>query len=121
MPTFQPPYADHVPPVAYDRAVDPLAIRLARHYKSRARGQSVLKLDGVYVTVETPSQDQMDAASEVYQGGHVYTVSQTVADALETAGYETGPDVVVADLYEWGDLAVGSWEEFAAAHLWIGS
>lgn len=69
--------------------VDPLAQRLMRHFKNRARGQSVLRIDGVYVTIETPTQAQVDSATEYYAGGHVYEVSAAVASALEAAGYTT--------------------------------
>lgn len=50
-------------------------------------GQSVLKTNGVYETVMTPTVDQIAAASEVYQGGHSYEVSDAVATALTAAGY----------------------------------
>ncbi len=93
MPSFQPPSHDVVPPVYLDwpdryRPVPPLAQRLMRHFKSRARGRTVLKIDGVYKTYDMPTANQIAAASEVYQGGHVYQVTQTVADALEAAGYD---------------------------------
>lgn len=88
MPIFQPPSADLVPPDSYE-PMDPLSHRLARHMKARARGMSVLKIGGAYQTVVAPTQDQVDAASEVYLGGHVYAVSVSVAAALEAAGYST--------------------------------
>jgi hypothetical protein len=85
VPIFQPPTADTVPPFL-PTTRGPVR-RLFRHYKARARGRSVLRIGGVYLTVDTPSQTQIDSATEVYQGGHVYTVTQTVADALTAAGY----------------------------------
>lgn len=42
---------------------------------------------GVYATVRTPTTEAIEAATEVYIGGHDYTVSQTVATALTAAGY----------------------------------
>jgi hypothetical protein len=51
------------------------------------RGISVLKIDGVYYEIRTPSQDEMNEASVVYQGGHTYTVSATEAADLTAAGY----------------------------------
>lgn len=72
------------------RPVPPLSQRLMRHFKSRARGRSVLLLDGEYQTVDTPSQAQIDLATEVYLGGHVYEVTGAQAAALEAAGYEVG-------------------------------
>ena len=89
-PIFQPPYADTLPPtVPGIPGNDPAAYRLLRHYKNRAHGQTVLLVDGAYVTREHPSQDELDAATEVYLGGHIYEVSETVATALEAAGFET--------------------------------
>lgn len=84
---FEPPYADTLPPTVKGLPGNGVAYRLLRHYKSRARGRSVLKLDGVYVTLDYPSEDQIDAASEAYIGGHVYVVSDEVAAALVAAGY----------------------------------
>lgn len=65
-----------------------------RHYSPLLRGHSVLKENGVYVTVDTPDQIRCNAAQEVYLGGHIYVVSQAVADALTAAGYtvQTLPD-----------------------------
>lgn len=88
MPTFQPPYADTLPPtVPGIPGNDPAAYRLLRHFKNRAHGQTVLLLDGAYVTLEHPSQNQLDAATEVYLGGHVYEVSDGVAASLTAAGF----------------------------------
>jgi hypothetical protein len=85
MPTFQPPTVADVPRVLPDtRGVQYL---FARHCSNLPRGRSVLKTAGVYRTVDNPSQTDIDAASEVYLGGHVYTVTQAVADALTAAGY----------------------------------
>ena len=50
-------------------------------------GRSVLKIDGVYVTIDTPTQAQIDSATEYYAGGHVYTVDAATAEALTAAGY----------------------------------
>lgn len=60
------------------------------HYKNRAVGRSVLRIAGVYQTIDTPTQDQIASATEYYAGGHVYEVTQTVADALTAAGYGSG-------------------------------
>jgi hypothetical protein len=51
------------------------------------RGISVLKIDGVYYEIRTPSQDEIALAQIFYQGGNVYTVTATEALALEAAGY----------------------------------
>ena len=91
MSTFNPPAADLVSPIyrGEDRyfPVPRLATRLFRHYKRRARGQSVLKIDGTYATYTYPTTDQIASATEVYLGGHVYEVSSAIATALTNAGY----------------------------------
>lgn len=91
MPTFSPPTVDDSGPVSRDAAEimrNPLGYRLFRHYKSRARGRSVLKsLAGVYTTVDTPSQVDIDAAAVCYLGGHIYPITSAEATALTAAGY----------------------------------
>lgn len=57
------------------------------HYAPTPRGQWVLLEDGVYSTVDYPTTDRINAATEAYAGGHVYTVSSGVAAALTAAGY----------------------------------
>lgn len=52
------------------------------------RGISVLKVDGEYYEVRTPSQDETALASIVYLGGHEYEVSDEEAAELIAAGYE---------------------------------
>lgn len=51
------------------------------------RSISVLKIDGVYVEIREPSQDEIADATEVYLGGHEYVVSDAVGAALTAAGY----------------------------------
>lgn len=85
MATFIPPTADLTPPIQVEHRGP--AFALFRHYKSRACGKSVLKIDGTYTTVVNPTVDQINAATEVYLGGHVYEVSDAVATALAAAGY----------------------------------
>ncbi len=50
---------------------------------------TVLKIDGTYVTVDGPSTDQLDAATEVFYGGHVNELTDEQRIALEAAGYTT--------------------------------
>jgi hypothetical protein len=52
------------------------------------RGISVLKIDGEYYEIRTPSQDEIALAEIFYQGGNVYNVSDAEALELENAGYE---------------------------------
>lgn len=87
MPTFQPPSADTLPATVAGIPGNGAAYLLLRHFKSRARGQSVLRIGGVYGTYEHPTQDEIEAASEVYLGGHTYEVSDAVGSALTAAGY----------------------------------
>ena len=90
MPTFEPPVAMDLPSVAHpsEPTQTRLAYRLWRHFGPRGpRGRSVLKINGTYATFDYPTQDQIDSASEVYLGGHIYTISSDVATALTAAGY----------------------------------
>lgn len=92
MPIFEPPTVNDVPTVYVvwpDRyyPVSRVAQRLRSYYGPNPRGRSVLKIAGTYQTIDVPSQDQIDSATEVYLGGHLYEVTQTVADALAAAGY----------------------------------
>jgi hypothetical protein len=52
------------------------------------RGVSVLKIDGQYVEIREPSQDEEALATEFYIGGHEYPVSDEVAAELVAAGYK---------------------------------
>jgi hypothetical protein len=52
------------------------------------RSISVLKIDGQYVEIREPSQDDIALATEVYIGGHEYPVSDAIAAELIAAGYE---------------------------------
>lgn len=65
--------------------VDPLAYKLMAHYAPMPRYKWVLRTAGVYATVEYPTVDEVNAASEAYD--RPTTVSQAVADALTAAGY----------------------------------
>lgn len=59
----------------------------ARHRPNGPRGRSVIKLAGTYITLDGPTQAQQDAATEVYIGGHMYEISDTIATSLTAAGY----------------------------------
>jgi len=108
-PAFQPPTADEVPPVdsgAHPWPTGPAQWRLFSHYKSRARGVTVvLKTDGTCVTVQYPAQltysENTPASSfaeqgladipysdiaRVFTGGHVHYVTDAEAAALLACG-----------------------------------
>lgn len=85
MPVFVPPTADTTPPIQVEHRGP--ALRLFRHYKNRACGRSVLKIDGTYATYDQPNANQVASATEVYLGGHVYEIDAATATALTTAGY----------------------------------
>ncbi len=61
--------------------------RLFGRFRGPPREASVLKIDGVYVTVSGPTTDQLAAATEVYLGGHVHELTPAQAAALTEAGY----------------------------------
>lgn len=77
MPTFKPPTVAEGP-----AGMGPLFGRMKLD-----RGETVLKESGVYSTVRYPTVDRVNAAEEVYLGGHTYLIDQATADALTAAGY----------------------------------
>lgn len=89
MALFEPPTVADVPRVLPDTTGP--GYWLFRHFSPLLRGRSVLKAhDGTYTTVDTPTGDQIDAASVAYIGGHIYEISDDEAAALTAAGYGAG-------------------------------
>lgn len=93
-----------VPPIVYDtptsyppgterrqvHPVDRTTNRWAAHFNrtvARARGRSILKENGVYVTVDTPDANRIKAAEAYYAGGHVHEVDSATGSALTAAGF----------------------------------
>lgn len=60
--------------------------RLFQFYEM-TKSISVLKIDGEYVEIREPSQDEEALSTEFYLGGHEYIVSDAVGAALTAAGY----------------------------------
>lgn len=85
MPVFTPPIALHNPPVGPEHRG--IAYRLFRYLGPQPVGRSVLRIGGVYSTVDMPDQLTLATATEVYLGGHVYPISAETATALTAAGY----------------------------------
>jgi hypothetical protein len=93
VPTFSPPVATDVRQmtpkpedgVGYEQWMT--SRYLFRHYRGLPRGRSVLKIAGTYRTVDSPDAAELASATEAYIGGHIYSVTQVVADALVAAGY----------------------------------
>ena len=52
-----------------------------------ARGQSLLVTGTTVVMTQTPSQDDLAAASYYFLGGHEYVISDEQAAVLTAAGY----------------------------------
>lgn len=98
------------PPIAYDLPAtlpNPRPRYLNAHARwkgGQRRGRSVLKLNGVYQTIDTPTVDQTHAATEVYMGGHIYTITNITADALVAAGYTVIPIPINWTLYPGEDV-----------------
>lgn len=90
MPTFTPPTVEDVPRVLPDTRGP--ALLLMRHYSELPRGLSVVKVGGVYTTLDGPTTDQLTAAGtegiDWFLGGHSYVVTDAVGTALTAAGYE---------------------------------
>ena len=60
--------------------------RLFSRYRL-VRGISVLKIDGEYYELRTPSSEEIAEADAAYIGGYSYEVSPGEKAALEAAGY----------------------------------
>lgn len=125
MPLFSPPTVADMSPLTAEKGPEfktteewRMSQRLFRHYKARTRGLSVVKISGVYATVDTPTSTQLDAAGgrdgiDFFRGGHIYTVTQAVADALAAAGYTTTADPTPPPRQiTWGSLGGGTWHDF---------
>jgi hypothetical protein len=104
LPTFTPPtrsdwtFADGV------GRRDPSARRFWSHYGAQPRGRSVLKIAGVWTTLDYPTTDQVNAATAIvntqgervpgaFIGGHEYDITDAVEAELIAAGYDTTTDV----------------------------
>ena len=91
IPFFSPPTENTRGRETFDppkNAAEMIGRVLMRHYQPTARGQFVLKRDGVWETLSAATQEELDAADEVFQGGHVYEITDEMAEELENAGYE---------------------------------
>lgn len=51
------------------------------------RGITVLKIDGQYYELRTPSSEEVASAQAAYIGGYSYEVNSTEKASLEAAGY----------------------------------
>lgn len=100
---FEPPIAYDNPPTLGD--VRRVVNSHAKFKPGQARGRSVLKVNDTfpwlwlfpditlypaeiyYITIDTPTIDQVNAAMAAYLGGHIYEVSALEAESLISAGY----------------------------------
>lgn len=57
-----------------------------RHFGDDYIAPTLLRIGGEWRSVTTPSQDLVDSADLVLQGGHVYTISQAIVDDITAAG-----------------------------------
>jgi hypothetical protein len=116
MPTFAPPTVNDLPTIL--PATRGVQYRLWRHYGGNPAGVSVVKVNGVYTTIRTPTTVQLEAAGnregiDFFLGGHVYTVTDAVSAALIADGYTTGVDPVVPGRQlTWGFVGGLTWNEF---------
>lgn len=53
----------------------------------------MLKLGATYTTVDTPTVDDFTTYDFVYQGGHIYYISDAESLLLIAAGYTILPDI----------------------------
>lgn len=87
---FEPPVALDNPPTLPNPK--PKYINSYARWKGgQRRGRTVLRTGSSYLTVDSPTIDQCNAADSVYLGGHVYTVTQAEANSLSAHGYSVTP------------------------------
>lgn len=111
---FTPPTVDDVPWV--NTQTRGLARRLFRYYGPAPRGHSVIKAAGVYRIVDTPDQLTLEGlvlGLDYFIGGHIYPVSEEVADDLIADGFGDS----LHDYGTWGSLSVFTWSQ-AADYPW---
>lgn len=109
--TFQPPIVHDLPTILADTRG--IQWRSWRHYGGNPAGVSVVRVNGMYTTVRTPTVLQLEAAgnregTDFFLGGHVYVVTDEVAAELADAGYTPSG-------LTWGAWAATTWGEIAAA------
>jgi hypothetical protein len=86
-----------------------IAYRLFRYLGPQPVGRSVVYRAGHYVTVETPDQLEVSALRDgvtYFMGGHIYTITDSVATALLADGY-------TVDTTQWNELT-GTWDSYAS-------
>lgn len=112
--TFTPPTVNYLPGVLPE--THGVQRSLFRYFGGNPAGMSVIKVAGHFVTVDNPSTDQLIGRDGVdwFLGGHVYVVTQAVADALTADGYGTSapppePSWSTYGGVFWGELAGYVW------------
>ncbi len=85
MPYFTPPVVYDSPPSTSETSRGVLLY--ARHRPPQPRGRSVVKIAGVYTTVDGPPMELQNSAEVTYLGGHIYEITDEEAAALLAAGY----------------------------------
>jgi hypothetical protein len=120
VPVFSPPVVFDLPSILPETRG--IQWRSWRHYGGNPVGVSVVKVNGVYTTIRTPTTTQLEAAGnregiDFFLGGHVYTVTDAVSTALIADGYSTGADPVVPPrVLTWGFLSGLTWDEFVDSY-----
>jgi hypothetical protein len=112
--TFNPPTVDYRPAVLPE--THGVQRRLFRYFGGNPKGMSVVTVAGHFVTVDTPTMDQLVGTEGVnwFLGGHVYVVTQAVADALAADGYGTSaappePSWSTYGGLFWGEIVGYTW------------
>ena len=64
-------------------------------------GVTVIRVDGVWKTVMSATQDVLNTADRVYRGGYTYTLTDALAAELQAAGFGSGLTLIdgYTDLY----------------------
>lgn len=85
MATLRPPVVYSLPRVT-SRTRGPELAHF-RHYSPLPVGVSILKINGTYTTKQNPTMDEINSATEFYQGGHEYELNAAQEAALTAAGF----------------------------------
>jgi hypothetical protein len=116
---FNPPTTFDNPSILPDTTGVPFL--LFRHYNGRERGRSVVKISGVYTTVDYADQlvyEGLEESVDYFLGGHVYEVTDEIAAALIADGYgsdlteppvETEGTWAAMEQHTWGEVAGYQW------------
>ena len=69
------------------REISPISLDPYYQLVGYNQGKTVVKRDGVWLTVQNKRQDWLDQCTHVFRGGYENEVTESVKTELEAAGY----------------------------------